>query len=184
MIFTVTSLLASMKKRIITILLSCWTISLSAQTDLSKISTEIRRLSGEWLTNFDHIKGAIKSDSEVEAVYYSRMKLSGSSDSSNLIHYTKDRDIWSFTVDFDKEKMTAAQLDSVIKEIVFFFGKAKTTTTDIDWGYGYVPANKKGASEKLRCFYLLVFDRLKDPKDKTGGRLTLTVGDDNYFRAR
>ena len=161
------------------LLLTCF--STRAQTDITKLSTQIKKLSGEWLTGFNNIKGAIRSDRDNESVFYSRMKLEGSLDSTNLIHYYKDRQVWSFTADFDKEKTNAATLDSVIKAIAFSFGKIKSIPTSTSWETGYVPANKKGASLKLRSFFILVFDGAKEPGDKTNGKLSLTIGEEEYF---
>lgn len=151
---------------------------------MTKISTEIKKLSGEWLSGFKTIKGALISDTETEAIYCSRMKLTGSVDSSNLIHYIKDREIWSFSADFDNAALSINTLDSLITGIYYSFGEVKRTTTNTPWGKAYVPASKKGASEKLRCFYLLVYDHSSDPKNKTGRKFSLTVSDDDYFRAR
>jgi hypothetical protein len=170
-----------MKKLSIFGLLLLICISTTAQTDITKLSTGIKKLSGEWLTGFNNIKGAIRSDSDNEAVFYSRMKLEGSLDSSNLIHYTKDKQTWTFTVQFEKEKMNAATLDSVIKEIAFSFGKVKSLPSKQSWETSYVPVNKNGASLKLRSFFLHVFDRGKLPGDKTNGMVSLTLGEEEYF---
>jgi hypothetical protein len=170
-----------MKKLSLFSLLLLFYTATRAQTDIAKLSTQIKKLSGEWLTTFNNIKGAIKSDSENEAIFYSRLKLEGSVDSTNLIHHMKDRQVWTFTADFDKEKIGAATLDSVIKAIAFSFGKIKSIATSTIWETGYVPANKKGASLKLRSFFILVFDRGKEPGDLTNGKISLTIGEEEYF---
>jgi hypothetical protein len=158
--------------------------SLFGQVDRERLAIEIRKLAGEWLHGFKNTRGAIKSDSETEAIYHSRMRVTASKDSGNLIHFIKDRHLWSYTIEFDPGAMTSAILDSVIKDILFSFGNMKIVKTNIAWSNGYVPASKKGASEKIRCFYLLVIDRRKDPADKTGGGLSLTIGEDDYFRSK
>ncbi len=173
-----------MKKHIITIVILFLYTGLLAQADMTKISTEIKKLSGEWLNGFKNLKGALKSDTETESIYYSRMKITGSIDSTNSIHYVKDRQIWSFTADFDNPALSLSILDSLITGVYYSFGAVKSTTTNTPWGKAYVPASKKGASEKLRCFYLLVYDHSKDPQNKTGKKFSLTVSDDDYFRAR
>jgi hypothetical protein len=173
-----------MKKLLLILLTCCFCSATLAQLDHTKLSTEIKKLSGEWINSFKTIKGAVLFENDQESVFRSRFKLSGSIDSTNLIRYVKDRQIWSFSADFDHPALTPSTLDSLITRIYYSFGEVKSTTTNTPWGKAYVPASKKGASEKLRCFYLLVYDHSKDPLNKTGRKFSLTVSDDDYFRAR
>lgn len=147
-----------------------------AQTDIPKVCTEIKKLSGEYLSSFKNIKGAVKYEDEFEIIYYSRLKLTGSADSTNLIRFVKDKEQWSYIADYYKENITAEVLDSLIREIVFSFGKIKLTENSFLFGRTYVPDDKKAAQDKIRSFYLRVYDRKNAPHDDTGGRISFTLG--------
>jgi hypothetical protein len=58
-----------MKKYIFTIAFLYCCNGLQAQTDTEKLSTGIRKLAGEWLTGFKNIRGALKSENEIEVIY-------------------------------------------------------------------------------------------------------------------
>ena len=154
---------------------------LQAQTVMAKIATDIKKLSGEYMADFKNIKGALKLEDEYETVYYSRLKLTGSIDSSNLIHFSKESQFWKFTVDFDKVKTNAEELDTAIRSVDFSFGKVKGVASGAEWIFTYVPVNKKGLSGKIRSFFIFLLNAEKNPTDQTGGKLLFTLGQEDYY---
>lgn len=156
--------------------------SLKAQIDPVSISTAIKKLSGEFMTDFKNIKGAKFSDTDYEALYYSRLKLTGTGDSSNLIHFIKDTEFWIFTADYDKTIISARTLDSAILVINFSFGKVKKIPSGASWINLYVPDKKKELNEKLKSFFLVIFNHKENPGDQTGGKLSITLGQDGNYK--
>lgn len=156
--------------------------TLQAQTDSARISMDIKKLSGEFMTDFKNIKGAKFSDNDYEALYHSRLKLMATEDSSNLIHFIKETQFWLFTTDYDKTIISAGALDSAIHSIDFSFGKVKRISSGADWIYLYVPEKKKELTEKLKSFFLVIFNHIKNPVDQTGGKLSFTLGQDENYR--
>ncbi len=171
-----------MKKIILFSLLFFFYIVAGAQTIADKIAGDIKKLSGEYMTDFRNIKGGLKSENEQEAIFYSRIKVNGSADSTNLLHFIKERQCWIFSVELDKEKITADGLDAAIPAIIFSFGKLKNTPTGATWVNSYIPAAKKGLSEKIQSLFLHVFNNEVNPSDSTGGKLSFTLGHDEYYR--
>ena len=171
-----------MKKLLPAVLILFIGSGLKAQGLADKIATDIRKLSGEYMTEFKNIKAALKSEDDYEAVFYSRLKINGSVDSSNLIHFVKLTPFWSFTADFGKEKITAAELDTIIRKISFSFDKLKAIASGEAGVNSYVPADKKGLAEKIKSFFITLYNGEKNPNDKTGRRLIFTMGQDDYYR--
>ena len=169
-------------KQLITFTLLLFCMVAGAQTVADKIATDIKKLSGEYMTDFRNIKGGLKSENEQEVIYYSRLKVNGSTDSSNLLHFIKERQCWIFSAELDKEKTTAAGLDTAISAIIFSFGKLKNTPTGVVWVNSYIPAAKKELSEKIQSLFLHVFNNEINPADSTGGKLSFTLGHDEYYR--
>ena len=169
-------------KQLITFTLLLFYMVAGAQTVADKIAADIKKLSGEYMTDFRNIKGGLKSENEQEVIYYSRLKVNGSTDSSNLLHFIKERQCWIFSAELDKEKTTAAELDTAISAIIFSFGKLKNTLTGATWVNSYIPAAKKGLSEKIQSLFLHVFNNEINPADSTGGKLSFTLGHDEYYR--
>ena len=172
-----------MKKIITFSLLLFFCIAVRGQTVADKIAVDIKKLSGEYMTDFRNIKGGLKSENEQEIIFYSRLKVNSSTDSSNLLHFIKERQCWIFSAELDKEKTTAAELDTAISAIIFSFGKLKNTPTGATWVNSYIPAAKKGLSEKIQSLSLHVFNNEANPADSTGGgKLSFTLGHDEYYR--
>ena len=170
-------------KQLITFTLLLFCMIAGAQTVADKIAADIKKLSGEYMTDFRNIKGGLKSENEQEIIFYSRLKVNGSADSSNLLHFIKERQCWIFSAELDKEKTTAAELDTAISAIIFSFGKLKNTPTGATWVNSYIPAAKKGLSEKIQSLSLHVFNNEANPADSTGGgKLSFTLGHDEYYR--
>ena len=155
--------------------------SLEAQTVMAKIAADIKKLSGEYMSDFKNIKGALKLEDAYETVYYSRLKINGCTDSSNLIHYSKESQFWKFTVDFDNEKTTVEELDTVIQSISFSFGKVKGIDAGAKGAYTYVPVEKKGLSGKIRSFFIFLLNGGKNPADESGRKLSFTLGQEDYY---
>ena len=151
------------------------------QTTTVKIAAGIKKLSGEFLADFKNIKGGLKSDDDGETVYYSRLKLSGTSDSSNLVHFSKESQFWKFTADFDKSQVTADELERLILSISFSFGKVKKIASGAGWASTYVPLNKKGLTGKIRSFFIFMLNAAFNPNDGTGGKLSFTLGQEDYY---
>lgn len=155
--------------------------SLEAQTVMAKTAADIKKLSGEYMSDFKNIKGALKLEDEYETVYYSRLKINGSTDSSNLIHFSKESQFWKFTVDFDEEKYTAQELDTAIQSISFSFGKVKGIAAGAQGAYCYVPLEKKGLSGKIRSFFIFLLNGKKNPTGESSGKLSFTLGQEDYY---
>ena len=95
-------------KQIISFTLILFSVVAGAQTVADKIAADIKKLSGEYMTDFRNIKGGLKSENEQEVIYYSRLKVNGSTDSTSLLHFIKERQCWIFSAELDKGKITAA----------------------------------------------------------------------------
>ena len=170
-----------MQKIILFIGLYFFSQTLEAQTQMAKIAADIKKLSGEYMSDFKNIKGALKLEDDYETVYYSRLKINGTPDSSNLIHFSKESQFWKFTVDFDEKKNTARELDTAIQSISFSFGKVKGITAGAQGAYCYVPLEKKGLSGKIRSFFIFLLNGKKNPTDESGGKFSFTLGQEDYY---
>ncbi len=147
----------------------------------NKVAADIKKLSGEYLADFKNIKGALKSDDADETVYYSRLKLTGSVDSSNLVHFAKESQFWKFTADMEKEKIGADELNAAILSVIFSFGKVKGIASGAEWASTYVPQNKKGLTGKIRSLVIFVLNAEKKTSDQPGGKLSFSLGQEDYY---
>ena len=99
-----------------------------------------------------------------------------------IIHFIKDTEFWIFTADYDKTIISAGTLDSAILAITFSFGKVKKIPSGAEWINLYVPEKKKELTEKLKSFFLVIFNHKDNPRDPTGGKLSITLGQDENYR--
>jgi hypothetical protein len=152
-----------------------------AQEPGNKVAADIKKISGEYLADFKNIKGALKSDDTDETVYYSRLKLTGSVDSTNLVHFAKESQFWKFTADMNKDKITAEELNAAILSVNFSFGKVKSIIPGTEWASTYVPENKKGLTGKIRSFVIFLLNAEKNPNDQSGGKLFFSLGQEDYY---
>lgn len=166
-----------MKKHFVFILFSFTVFITGGQSPDSKVASGIKKLYGEYLTDFKNIKGGLRSDDHYETTYYSRLKLSGSIDSSNLLHFIKERQTWLFSAEMDNEKISAGELNATISSLSFSFGKLKGISSGVEWVLDYVPSIKKGLAEKMKDLFIRVFNGKGNPNDQTGGRLTFFLGE-------
>jgi hypothetical protein len=171
----------SMKKILIPFLLFFSSFAGYAQEPGNKTAAGIKKLSGEYLADFKNIKGALKSDDAAETVYYSRLKLDGSIDSTNLVHFAKESQFWKFTADMDKEKISAGELNDAILSVDFSFGKVKDIAPGTGSGNTYVPQNKKGLTGKIRSFVIFLFNAKETPDKQAKGTLSFSLGQEDYY---
>ncbi|MEO6611440.1 MAG: hypothetical protein ABIT05_04885 [Chitinophagaceae bacterium] len=170
-----------MKKILFLFFLFFTSLATYAQGPGNKIAADIKKLSGEYLADFKNIKGALKSDDTDETVYYSRLKLAGSVDSTNLVHFAKESQFWKFTADMDKEKISADELNVAILSVNFSFGKVKGIPTGAEWASTYVPQNKKGLTGKIRSFVIFLLNAEENPRDQAGRKLSFSLGQEDYY---
>ncbi|MEO7924293.1 MAG: hypothetical protein ABIR30_11505 [Chitinophagaceae bacterium] len=170
-----------MNRTTILLVLLSYCFNSVAQLPQVKITSDIKKISGDFLVDYKNIKGALLSDDPYETVYYSRLKLAGSIDSSNLLHFSKESQFWKFSAEIDKEKMTIEELQSAILSINYSFGKIKRIESGAEWVSVYVPENKKGLTGKIRSFFIFILNAAKNPNDPTGGKLSFTLGQEDYY---
>jgi len=157
---------------------------LPAQTLATKITSDLKKLSGEYLTDFKNIKGGLKYETEFESVFYSRLKLNGAVDSTNLIHFSKETEQWKFTADMDQSQTSIPVLDTIIRSASFSFGILRTMPLGDNWIFAYTPEDKKGLTEKLRWLYIMLIDNEKNPRNKSNTQLSFVFGQDINYRAK
>ena len=164
-------------KRIIPVVFSLFVVCrLAAQSDFLKISADIRKLSVSYFTDFKGIKGALKTEDEKQKVYYSKFKITGSVDSTNLLYQDKTSKSWTFSARMIKESITIDELESMAGQIIFPFGKLKSIASGVEWVLMYVPEKKKKVHEKVKLFNLSFYNGRLNPEDKTGDALLLKMG--------
>ena len=166
-----------MKKFAVFILLTFCSLLGDAQSISGKMASDIKKLSGEWLVDFKNVKGGLRSDNFYESVFYSRQKIAGTVDSSNLIHFLKETETWKFTADLAKASITTNEFDSAMLSMSFSFGKLKKSPVSAKNALTYIPTNKKDLTGKIRSFFIF----LQDAGDKNPGYFSLTLGQEDFY---
>lgn len=171
-----------MKRIILPVLfLFCYNL-LPAQNLLIKFTSDLKKMGTEYLLDFKNIRGRVKSDDGSETVYFSKYKLQGTVDSSNLIHKDKLSKTWTFTADIDREKLNMDELKSLIPQVLFIFGQVHSIASGVDWVYLYVPEKKKKTKDDVKNFFISIYDGQFNPNDAGGRALKLRLGGDISLR--
>ncbi len=173
-----------MKKIILPFLFLCLATQLPAQNILIKFSSDLKRMGTEYLLDFKNTRGKVKSEDGNETVYYSKYKLAGTVESSNLIHKDKLTKTWTFTADIDREKLGMDELKSLVPQVLFIFGQLHGIASGVDWVYLYIPEKKKKTKDEVKIFHVSIYDGRYNPNDATGGSLQLKLGGDLSLREK
>ncbi len=170
-------------KKIIPVIFSLFlAYGLAAQSDFLKISGDIRKLSISYFTDFKGIKGTLKSEDDKQKIYYSKFKMEGSVDSTNLLYQDKTTKLWTFSARMIKENISIDELESMAGQIIFPFGNLKGIDSGVEWVLMYVPVKKKKVHEKIKLFNLSFYNGQMNPEDKTGDALLLKMGANELYK--
>jgi hypothetical protein len=150
--------------------------SVSAQGDYLKVSKDIRQITAYYYNDFKGMRGRLKSEDGENKVYFSKYKLAGSVDSSNLLYQDKLTKLWTFHALMKKESVTADDLESIASQVILPFGKLTGMASGVEWITMFVPEKKKGGNDRIKRFHLSIYDGMLNPNDKTGGALILKLG--------
>ena len=154
----------------------------SAQVNVVDIVSAVKKIGFDYSDDFKHMKGKLKGMQGDKYVYYSKFKLPGSVDSSNLIYQDKVNKLWYFSADLDRETVSISELLSLLPQMVFSFGNLKATDTEGEWLSVFIPQSKRKASERTRLFHVSLYDGNRNPNDVKGQLLQIRIGGDLKYR--
>lgn len=120
------------------------------------LNADIHNLYNAYLLDFKNIWGKKKSSNESEIVYYSKYKVTGSVDSTNLVIYNKAERTFAFTTVMDTKFVTTSALNEAFSKLRLAVGGLKKIETNISSITSYILAEKKAVTFKTKKFTILV----------------------------
>lgn len=133
------------------------------------LNVDIHNLYNAYLLDFKNIWGKKKSSNEIEIIYYSNYKVTGSVDSTNLVIYNKAERTFAFTAVMDTKFVTASALNDAFSKVRLIVGGLKVIETSIPSITYYVLAEKKAIPFKSKKLTILVsnnVDLLNDNNER------------------
>jgi hypothetical protein len=152
-----------------------------AQVNIIDLASAIKKVGQEYNEDFKHYKGKLKTKDGDSLVYFSRFKLPGSIDSTNLIYQDKANKIWYFKAEMDRQTVSISELLSILPQVVFTFGNLKASNSGFEWISLFVPQSKRKVPDRVKNFVVYLYDGIKNPTDAKGQLLYIKIGGDNSY---